>query len=272
MNQSSPTSTRYSGFGGVLSPSSISDDRIMSPSRQRINQLGQRLNSLSAGLEADKSVKNESLDIKTKHLEDKVGKNQSVNDERFRLLKDQVAKLQEGIATEIIAREILDERKTKEIKLVENNINLELNVEKQNKREVEQRIAKKVDEKIYSLRLDIAKEQKSKDDTIDKQIRLINEELGSIQGDLEAEKRAREETSEKLIKRLGEEIINFQETLAGERKVREETENVLFKMLEDIGSKLQGEINTERGSREKAEEQMLRLLEETCARLENNLR
>ena len=34
------------------------------------------------------------------------------------------------MATEIIAREILDERKTKEIKLVENNIALELNVEK----------------------------------------------------------------------------------------------------------------------------------------------
>ena len=51
----------------------------------------------------------------------------------------------------------MDERKTKEIKLVENNIALELNVEKQNRKEMETKITKKVDDKIYTLRLEVAK-------------------------------------------------------------------------------------------------------------------
>jgi len=49
----------------------------------------------------------------------------------MQLLKDHIGKLQEGLATERIAREILDERKTKELKLVESSVVLDLNVEKQ---------------------------------------------------------------------------------------------------------------------------------------------
>ena len=109
----------------------------------------------------------------------------------LQLLKDQIGKLQEGMATEIIAREILDERKTKEIKLVENNIALELNVEKQSRKEIEQRITKKVEEKIYSLRVDVAKEQKANDELLERQTSEISDQIQTIQNDLENERRTR---------------------------------------------------------------------------------
>jgi len=47
------------------------------------------------------------------------------------------------MATEIVAREILEDRKTKEIKLVETTIALELNEEKQVRKDMEARILKK---------------------------------------------------------------------------------------------------------------------------------
>jgi len=100
----------------------------------------------------------DNFEVKVRQLDDKITKNHQLSEEKFKIIKDQIGKLQEGMATEIIAREILEERKNKEIKLVENNIALELNVERQTRREMETRIAKKLDEKVYALRLDVAKE------------------------------------------------------------------------------------------------------------------
>ena len=71
------------------------------------------------------------------NLEEKISRQAISEETKFKLLKDQITKLQEGLATERIAREILDERKQKEAKLVENNIQLDLNVEKQTRKEAE---------------------------------------------------------------------------------------------------------------------------------------
>merc|ERR1711881_778648 len=90
----------------------------------------------------------------------KLSRNQMAEETKFKLLKDQITKLQEGLATERIAREILDERKAKELKLVENNVQLDLNVEKQNRKDNETKIQKHIDEKVFALRLDLAKEKK----------------------------------------------------------------------------------------------------------------
>lgn len=74
-----------------------------------------------------------------------------------------------------MAREILDEKKGKEIKLAENNITIELNVEKQNRREAESRITKTIDERLYSLKLDLAKEKKMREDAEDRYYKTFGE-------------------------------------------------------------------------------------------------
>jgi hypothetical protein len=84
-------------------------------------------------------------------------------------------KLNEGIQTEQMAREILDEKKAKEIKLTENNITIELNVEKQNRREAEARITKTIDERLYGLKLDLAKEKKMREEAEDRYYKTFGE-------------------------------------------------------------------------------------------------
>ena len=65
-------------------------------------------------------------------------------------------------------RESIDERKAKELKLCENNISIELNIERQNRRETDAKIQKMLDERLYSLKLDLAKEKKMTDDAEDR--------------------------------------------------------------------------------------------------------
>ncbi len=74
-----------------------------------------------------------------------------------------------------MSRELLDERKQKEIKLSENNIQIELQVERQNRRETEAKITKMIDERLYGLKLDLAKEKKMREESEDRYYRTYGE-------------------------------------------------------------------------------------------------
>jgi len=272
MNSTSPISPRYSLRSPTQVASELNGAKATSPSRIRMNQIGQRLVSIQSNIEADKINKAEEYEGVIRQLDDQITRDHFAADDRLKHLKDQIVKVQEGIMTEITNRELLDERKTKEIKLVENNIMLEVDSDKQSHREIQDRILQKTDEKVYGLRLDAAKEQKKIDEAVERQTQQIIDQLAGLRQDLEVERRSREENTEVLVSRLEEEINRFEEALDTERKVREETENVLFRMLEDINTKLQSEINKEKKNREVAEEQILTLLEDTCSRIETQLR
>ena len=59
----------------------------------------------------------------------------------------------------------MDEKKTKEFKLSENNLQIDLNLEKQARRESEAKLSKIIDERLYTIRLDLAKEKKIREET-----------------------------------------------------------------------------------------------------------
>ena len=72
--------------------------------------------------------------------------------------------------------------------MIEKNIALELNAEKLNRKETEQRIVKKIEEKINALRNDVTKEQKKEDETIEKQTKDVIDQINELQDILENEK------------------------------------------------------------------------------------
>jgi hypothetical protein len=75
-------------------------------------------------------------------------------------------RLVEGVNNEQMARELMiDEKKSKEMKLIDNNIQIEINIEKQHRRESEAKLSKLLDERLYTLRLDLAKEKKLREET-----------------------------------------------------------------------------------------------------------
>lgn len=79
-----------------------------------------------------------------------------------------------------MARELLDERKTKEMKLSDNNIQIDLNVERQNRRESETKIFKMLDERLYSLKLDLAKEKKLREESEDRYYKTFGDQISRL--------------------------------------------------------------------------------------------
>jgi hypothetical protein len=100
-----------------------------SPSKLRLSQLSHKLNTLSSNIEEEKSNRLEVFLGRLKAVEDKVGRSAFADEAKIKNLKDHVNQLQETVAAERTSREILDERKTKELKLLENNFAMELSVQ-----------------------------------------------------------------------------------------------------------------------------------------------
>lgn len=79
-----------------------------------------------------------------------------------------------------MSRDLLDERKSKELKLCDNNIQIELNMERQNRRESEAKITKMIDERLYGLKLDLAKEKKIREEAEDRYYRTYGESINRL--------------------------------------------------------------------------------------------
>lgn len=85
----------------------------------------------------------------------------------------------------------MEERKQKEFKLVENNIALALNVEKQNRKEEEYYGLKRIDEKINAVKVDVISEEAQRTEELKRQQQVIAEQITNFQKELNNERRTR---------------------------------------------------------------------------------
>merc|ERR1712010_199283 len=105
-------------------------DRAGSPNKVRITHLSDKLQSLQDELEHEKQARSDAVELKLKVLDDKLLRAQISEEEKLKPLNEQISRLHEELAAERLSREVMDERKTKEIKTVESSVSLDLTSEK----------------------------------------------------------------------------------------------------------------------------------------------
>merc|ERR1711865_881992 len=125
-------------------------DRAGSPNKVRIGQLSGKLQSLQDELEHEKQARSDAVELKLKVLDDKLLRAQISEEEKLKPLNEQISRLHEELAAERLSREVMDERQTKEIKAVESSISLDLTAEKRQRKDLEAKIMKQVDETAFA--------------------------------------------------------------------------------------------------------------------------
>lgn len=242
------------------------DRTRVSLNRDRVRSITQKLSKLQQGLESDRTRSRTAFESQLKELQAKIQHVEGEQDSRLEECDQQIEHVMEALGQERLARELLDERKTKEAEA----------------------IIKSVDLKLEELRTLAASTEEAR-----------TSELRDIREQLETEKRLRAETEEKFgvqlfeqVARLTEQVDSYkeqngllaervmsleakakraEETATTERQAREDYESHVESMLEDLCLKMRNEILAERNDRESMEETLLKLIEETCARVEGGL-
>lgn len=205
-------------------------------------------------------------------MEDRLARFEMDRDRKDKELNEKYETLRVGLENEALAREILQERKLKELKLVESGVTLDLNLERQGRMEAEMRVAKSLDDRCIALSVELGAH------TYGAGAGGGGGAARGEQGDdsrvleaLAAERDRRLQEEERIMQKLDEDSKVIFELLERERQVREEATRGLVVTIEKFGQRLHSEISHERQEREATEETILRILDETAGRVEKSL-
>merc|ERR1711934_85569 len=116
---------------GAMVPTESSE----TPNRIRVRQLSDKLAMLQDELDGEKMARGEAVELKLKVLDDKLIRAQVSEEEKMKPLHDNTAAVTESLYAERLAREVMDERKTKEIKTVESAISLDITAQRRSRKD-----------------------------------------------------------------------------------------------------------------------------------------
>jgi len=248
-------------------------DSLASPYQNRAKSIGKKFSNLQSAIDTTQiGYKHEQVEVKIRHIDAKITEHHHMTEDRLKDFNNKIAVLEENLAAEIISRELLEERKEKELCLVEHNLALELKNNKQEEKETERRILTRVEEKIQTVRIGFCEEQQKLEELRTEQTEIIAEQINGLHENVKAAKTVREQAQSSIIKAVTEKLDDIRQSVEAERKVRYETESFLYSKIEEISNSLNNQMNAEREKREGTEAQMLMLLEESCNRFEEQTR
>jgi hypothetical protein len=96
----------------------------------------------------------------------------------------------------------MDERKTKELKLIENKIRMEIAQQTQQRKENEDLINSVLDEKIYGIRLELTKEKKVREEMEEELNHQITENIAKLNEVVDNEVINREEAGNAALAKI----------------------------------------------------------------------
>uniref|UniRef100_A0A0G4FPS7 Uncharacterized protein n=1 Tax=Chromera velia CCMP2878 TaxID=1169474 RepID=A0A0G4FPS7_9ALVE len=250
---------------------SFQQARPASPNSQRIRSLADMLNGLQGTINdvsARRTAQQSSLECQVKGLEERLSRMQVAEETKFKLAQEQIGKLIEGVETERLGREILEERRAKEVKLLESSFQLDLNGIRSARRDGEAELDRAMNEFAHGVREEVGREAAARGEALEDHLSTVGGEVRRLFEAVENEKESRIEKGGKLEEAIEDELSKVRESLDEERRIREHQEGTTMKNLQELCLTITAELNAEREERQRVEDQLLHLLEETCNRVE----
>ncbi|CAK9010308.1 unnamed protein product [Durusdinium trenchii] len=203
-------------------------------------------------------------------LEQRVAQMTEGDSTRMRVLLEQTTCLEEGLQAIRVAREIHDERRRKELQMVQGSFDTDLKKAVSERIQLESSLQEKGKAMLEDCRADLVKESAHKGSVQDEHVREIGEEVQRLHALLEKQHLSRVEQGEQILLKLESNFQQLQHDLETEQKLRFEAEGMMLRMVEDVCGRLHGEIQQERQKREAVQSKLLGLLEDTCTQIEKS--
>jgi hypothetical protein len=184
------------------------------------------------------------------------------------MLTDQMQRLMESLQAMRVAREIHDERRLKEVRMIENSLQLDLQSARQARKEIESRAEDLAAARVAELGDELRRDRVAHESVHEECSRQIGEEVSRLNAILQEQHNSRVEYGERIVSSLEGEFQKVGEAVRDEERRRNEAEGTMLRMVEDMCSGMRGEIQQERSEREAVQGKLLGLLEDTCKRIE----
>eukprot|EP00933_Yihiella_yeosuensis_P062501 TRINITY_DN6545_c0_g1_i1.p1 TRINITY_DN6545_c0_g1~~TRINITY_DN6545_c0_g1_i1.p1 ORF type:complete len:321 (+),score=73.38 TRINITY_DN6545_c0_g1_i1:96-1058(+) len=187
---------------------------------------------------------------------------------RMRMLTDHAQRLAEGIQAMRAAREIQDEQRQKELKVVEGHLMMDIDKVAKVRQEIARNCEAAGESHLAEAREELQKEQSRREAVHDQYAQEVGEEVRRLDVLLEEQRSARLEYGERIVGSLEGEFQKVHDAIVAEQKQRFEAEGTMLRMVEDVCTRVRSEIQQERDQRQAVQGKLLGLLEETTSRIE----
>jgi len=249
------------------SPSALSEPRFRQDHLEEIYRRGkQEMNLEKSALHFIPAEVEKQIIV----LEQRVEQITEGDSNRIGALNEQMKRLEEGLQAIRVSRDILDERRRKERKLLEGSFTAELERATSERRQLESSLQERGRSILDDCRADMIKEQEQKGSVQEEYVHEMGEEVQRLHVLLEKHHSARVERGEQILVKLEADFQKVHHDIETEQKLRFEAEGMMLRMVEDVCGRLHGEIDKERLQREAVQNKLLGLLEDTCTQIENS--
>merc|ERR550537_1546930 len=124
----------------------------------------------------------DSLEYKIRLLDEKLARAQVGDETKFKLMAQQLRQWGESLQTERIAREMLNERRTKESKLLESQVKMDLQVLQQARRdEAESSLLGMLEDMCQRMQRDVAQERTERQTMEEQLLMLLEQTCGRVE-------------------------------------------------------------------------------------------
>lgn len=232
-----------------------------------------KVNDLAAQLSRIQDSSRETdADWRLTELEERVARAQNAEEVAFRTLMDRIARAEQLLSTQRLARENFEEKRQKDIRAADTAFRADITAESKEFADTECEATRRFDKNVEKLRKDFANELTLREEQLREGVSNAADRLAQLQEDFLCERAAREESFDALIRRIGSQILRVNNMLTQERRTREAVHAELLGAVLETQSRLQSEIAGENEARRRNQDALLRVLEETCMRIEHNIR
>lgn len=237
----------------------------------RVRAIQGKLLGFQTGVELKKTTRTEKLAAKFRAVEEQISKVQIDKETKTKRVDPTLNKLDDAIGATCVAREILVERKTKELQLVESSVSLDFNLEKQELLDYDAALVPKIDRSFLALRQETAKHRRIREEIEQRHAREIAEEVARLQDKVDSERKTREENLAKIKANLAAEVKKADDAIAAATSKRESTAGELLTLLEDMHRNLTHDVEAETAMRGGIEDNLLTLIEEAATNIDKTL-
>merc|ERR1712159_579913 len=136
---------------GALAAASLT----MSPAHARLNELSTRMASVHDDFESEKKARSSVMELKCRAIDEKIMRNKRSEDERLKPLYILIERLGLDIGSERDQLQILDSKLNNDIKDLEARMAVEIDDQRKQRKELETKIIKQIDQACVNLREDL---------------------------------------------------------------------------------------------------------------------
>merc|ERR1712072_37227 len=149
----------------------------MSPAHSRLCELTHRMTAVHDDFEAEKKARSSVMELKCRAIDEKIMRNKRSEDERLKPLYILIERLGLDIGSERDQLQILDSKLNNDVKDLEARMAAEIEEQRKQRKELETKVIKQIDQACVNLREDFAREKERRDESQKRREKKVADEI-----------------------------------------------------------------------------------------------